>query len=52
MKKDRQLIELARVGLSSAMIAEHMNVSPEAVPEAARRLGINPGRHRKSETVG
>jgi hypothetical protein len=43
MKKDRQLIELARDNRSAEQIAKKMDASLPQVLKVARRLGLNLG---------
>ena len=44
MKKDRELIRLARSKLKREQIALKLNTSPLVLQKAARRLGVNLGR--------
>jgi hypothetical protein len=41
MRKDRQLIKLARARLSVEKIAHLLDVSPPQVVKSARRLGVS-----------
>jgi hypothetical protein len=41
MKKDRELIQLARANLSVEQIATRMKLAPARVIKIARRLGLN-----------
>jgi DNA-binding NarL/FixJ family response regulator len=43
MKRDRELIELARAGLSREQIAKRLNITPAALQKAVARLGVNVG---------
>jgi Mn-dependent DtxR family transcriptional regulator len=43
MKKDRELIELARTNPSVERIAARLDMSPKSVIKAAKRLGIKIG---------
>jgi len=44
MKKDRELIQLARENLSVEQIASRMKAAPAKVLMVAKRLGIHPPR--------
>jgi IS30 family transposase len=45
MKTDRELMRLAREGLSREQIEKALNTLPATIDKAAKRLGINLGRY-------
>ena len=52
MKKERELIQLAREDVSVEQIANRMKFAPAAIIKAGRRLGLHLSRSSLSETAG
>jgi hypothetical protein len=49
MRKDRELIQLARAKLSVDRIAAKLETSPMGIIKAAKRLGLNIGTFAKRD---
>jgi predicted ArsR family transcriptional regulator len=52
MKKDRDLIQLAKAKLSADPIAERLKISPQQVRKVAKKLGFYFSRLRPSKAAG